>query len=71
MKHKKDAIEMAERVQSMHRTILKSEIEVHHASCVTLRFALETGLYPGYESEVKRALNYLKSSEDTIKSGVI
>lgn len=60
MKHKKDAIELAEKVIKLHMESGLSEEDAKQASIVTIKYAVNSGLYPFCDSVNKRAYNYLK-----------
>ena len=61
MKHKQDAIDKAMKVVKLHSDNGLSFYDSVKSAIITIQYALDTGLYPGYLSVNKRAVNYLKS----------
>lgn len=66
MTHKKDAIEKAIKVREYHETNGLSRKDALKAAEITFMYALEEGLYPGYQSVNQRALNYIREQIDGI-----
>lgn len=60
MKHKKDAIELADEVVKLHVENGLSNEDAKKAAIVTFLYSVNTGLFPAYESVNQRAYNYLK-----------
>lgn len=61
MKHKKDAVENADKIIALHRLNGLEWLTAVRAAAVTVKFALDLGVYPGYRPLAQRTLNYLES----------